>query len=110
MAPANHHLCLLDRERTPKVLIKHQLFVGKVGSGTRLAMAAYFGALYHQATCTQIVLDTNENIKQSTLAGIGISLSSVTTREFKLKHGLLKTFLVKGSPLDRLWRISTGQH
>ena len=103
VAHPNHPLCQLDRELTPKELIKHQLIAREVGSGTRLAMAAYFGALFHQATRPPIVLDTNEGIKQSILAGMGISLLSDATCELELNHGLLKTLPVEGTPLDRQW-------
>jgi len=90
LAYPNHRLCQLDRELTPKELIKHQLIAREVGSDTRLAIAAYFGALLRQTTRPPIVLDTNESIKQSILAGMGISLLSDATCELELKHGLLK--------------------
>ena len=50
-----------------------------------------------------IVLDTNEGIKQSILAGMGISLLSDATCELKLNNGMLKTVPVAGTPLDRQW-------
>ena len=101
VAHPNHPLAKLDREITPKELIKHQLIAREVGSGTRLAMAAYFGALFHQTTRTPVVLDTNEGIKQAVLAGMGISMLSDATCDLELEHGLLKQLSVEGTPIPR---------
>lgn len=103
VAHPSHTLAKLNRNITPKELIRHQLIAREVGSGTRLAMAAFFGALFHQTSRAPIVLDTNEGIKQAVLAGMGISMLSDATCQLELKHGLLKQLSVEGTPLQRQW-------
>ena len=75
VADPKHPLSKLEREVTARAdpISAH---CSEVGSGTRLAMAAYFGALFHQTARTPVVLDTNEGIKQAVLAGMGISMLS----------------------------------
>ena len=103
VAHPNHPLSKLEREITARELIRYQLIAREVGSGTRLAMAAYFGALFHQTARTPVVLDTNEGIKQAVLAGMGISMLSEATCEVELHHGLLKRLTVEGTPIPRQW-------
>ena len=103
VAHPKHPLSKLEREITARELIRYQLIAREVGSGTRLAMAAYFGALFHQTARTPVVLDTNEGIKQAVLAGMGISMLSEATCEIELHHGLLKRLTVEGTPIPRQW-------
>ena len=102
-ASPSHPLSLMNRKLTARQLVRYQLLAREVGSGTRLAMAAFFGSLFHQTPFPPIELDTNEGIKQSVMAGLGISLLSDSTCKLECGQGLLKGLDVKGTPLTRHW-------
>jgi DNA-binding transcriptional LysR family regulator len=98
-----HALAKHDRPVAPEALIKHQLIAREVGSGTRLAMAAFFGGLFHQAPKAPLVLDSNEAIKQAIMANMGVSLLSDSTCHLELGLGLIHHIPVQGTPLPRKW-------
>ena len=99
----DHTLATHDEPVAPSELIKHQLIAREVGSGTRLAMAAFFGGLFHQAPKTPLVLDSNEAIKQAIMANMGVSLLSDSTCQLELGLGLIHHIPVHGTPLPRKW-------
>ena len=105
-----HALARVTEPVDAKALIRYPLIAREVGSGTRLAMAAFFGGLFHQTTKAPMVLDSNEGIKQAILANMGISLLSDSTCQLELELGLLHHIPVNGTPLPRRWfAVRTAQ-
>lgn len=102
-ASPSHRLSKTSQTLNAQQLVKHQLLAREVGSGTRLAMAAFFGSLFHQTPFKPIELDNNEGIKQSIMAGLGISMLSDSTCLLECRQGLLKMLNVEGTPLERNW-------
>lgn len=72
------------------------------GSGTRMLMEQFFekSGLKPQIG---MEMDSNETIKQATIAGLGIAFISQHTVSHELQDGRLVAFKVKGLPVMRRW-------
>ena len=85
-------------------LAPYPLLAREHGSGTRAAMDALF-AEQHVEPNISMEMSSNETIKQSVMAGLGLSLLSLHTVGLELRHGLLNMLDVEGLPLMRSWFI-----
>ena len=87
-----------------ELLSEYPFVVRERGSGTRAAMERCFDE--HQAQM-QIFMEmpSNETIKQAVMAGMGISFLSLHTIGLELKHGLIATVDVEGTPIVRAWNV-----
>jgi DNA-binding transcriptional LysR family regulator len=74
------------------------------GSGTRAALEEYVRT-HHVRLERQMELPSNEAIKQSVMAGIGVSLLSRHTLWQECTLGLLAVPQVEGLPIVRRWHI-----
>lgn len=74
------------------------------GSGTRAAMENFLDPL-HMAPRVVMEMSSNETIKQAVMAGMGISFLSIHTIGLELKHGLIATLDVEGTPVVRAWNV-----
>ena len=74
------------------------------GSGTKAMTEAHFRAAGFQPR-TAMVSSSNEMIKQSVMAGMGLALLSQHTCGLELALGLLAALPVEGFPLMRSWYI-----
>ena len=72
------------------------------GSGTRAALEEF---LQRKTAGLSVAMevDSNELIKQSVMAGMGISFLSLHTLGFELDQGLLCIIPVEGAPVVRRW-------
>jgi DNA-binding transcriptional LysR family regulator len=85
--------------------LEHERFiVREPGSGTRTAMDRYFtdAAIHVQPV---MEADSNETIKQSVMAGIGIGFLSLHTVRLELATGRIVQLPVQGLPLQRQWHV-----
>ncbi len=88
----------------PDALADEPFVVREDGSGTK-ALADKF---FHDAGFSPLVAmvsSSNEMIKQSVIAGMGLALISQHTVSLELALGLLTTLPVQGFPLMRSWYI-----
>jgi DNA-binding transcriptional LysR family regulator len=74
------------------------------GSGTRLVMEAVFKQ--HLFTPQRIMtLGSNESVKQTVMAGMGVSLLSLHTLELELRTGEIGLLDINGTPVVRSWHL-----
>jgi len=85
--------------------LSHEIFLlREIGSGTRGVTERYFDR--HQLPLpTHMTMDTNEAIKQSVQAGIGIGIISRHGIELELETNRLCILNVQGFPIIRNWHI-----
>ncbi len=101
---APSHPLSLRNELTPEDLENEAFIVRESGSGTRIAMDRFFADA--AVTINPIMeTDSNETIKQSIMAGIGIGLLSLHTVRLEQAAGRLITLRVAGLPLRRQWFV-----
>ncbi|MGF7128561.1 DNA-binding transcriptional LysR family regulator [Paraburkholderia sp. EB58] len=88
----------------PYVRIAHEcLIVRESGTDTRSAANSTFGN--HESTPRFMEIGCAEAIKQSVMAGMGISFLSAQAVQFEVRAGLLKVLDVQGFPLKRHWCV-----
>jgi DNA-binding transcriptional LysR family regulator len=103
LAAPSHPLSLRN-QISPEDLVKEAFIVREPGSGTRIAMDRYFADM--GVTINPVMeADSNETIKQSVMAGIGIGMLSLHTVRLELAAGRLVTLRVAGLPLRRQWFV-----
>ncbi|HVO88780.1 MAG TPA: LysR substrate-binding domain-containing protein, partial [Casimicrobiaceae bacterium] len=103
IAAPDHPLASLPHV-PPSLLEREPFIVREPGSGTRAAMERYFAEMRIKPPMI-MEMASNETIKQSVMAGMGVSFLSMHTIGLELKHDLLKTIEVEGLPLVRRWQI-----
>jgi hypothetical protein len=95
---------LAHERNIPYVRIAHEcLIVRESGTDTRSAANATFGN--HESTPRFMEIGCAEAIKQSVMAGMGISFLSAQAVQFEVRAGLLKVLDVQGFPLKRHWCV-----
>ncbi len=103
VAPTNHPLA--RRKRVPlSELAGHTFLVREHGSGTRIAMERFFSERGIRVK-TGMELGSNEAVKQSVQAHLGLGLLSQDTLAMELKLRQLKILDVEGFPIMRHWYI-----
>jgi DNA-binding transcriptional LysR family regulator len=95
---SSHALALSD-------LVRERFLARESGSGTRLLMERLFAQGGLQGSAEVIEMGTNETIKQSVMAGLGVSFISAHTCLSELADGRLVTLNVAGLPLIRQWYV-----
>lgn len=104
IAPPGHRL-VRRRKTVPLSELERETFIiREEGSGTRLAMERFF-ADYGITPSSRIELNSNEAIKQSVEAGLGLGFVSVHTLELELELGRLKILGAEGFPVIRRWYV-----
>jgi DNA-binding transcriptional LysR family regulator len=95
---------LAHERNIPYVRIAHEcLIVRESGTDTRSAANSTFGN--HESTPRFMEIGCAEAIKQSVMAGMGISFLSAQAVQFEVRAGLLKVLDVQGFPLKRHWCV-----
>lgn len=96
---------LADKKRIPLKRLQDEVFVVRErGSGTRSAMERFFRE--REITIqTGMEMTSNEAIKQSVMAGMGLGLVSAHTLELELEAGRLVVLNVTGFPIMRHWYL-----
>ncbi len=103
VAAPNHPLANLISS-PPSALAAYPFIVREPGSGTRTAMEAFFSE-HHLEPPVAMEVASNETIKHSVMAGLGLSLLSLHTIGLELHSGLLRMLHIDGTPLMRTWFI-----
>ncbi len=103
VAPPDHPLA--RRKRVPLSKLRDQTFlVREPGSGTRIAMERFFTERGVEVK-TGMEVGSNEAIKQSVQAGLGLGLLSRDTLAMELQLKQLKILTVEGFPIMRSWYL-----
>ena len=104
IAPPLHPLA--RESDIPEAVVARETFmVREPGSGTRLAMQAYF---QQRGLSFRIGMEmaSNETIKQAVMAGMGLSFISRHTIDLELATGRLVALDVRGLPVVRHWHLA----
>lgn len=101
---------LVRRKTLPfSVLGEHRFVVREEGSGTRAAMERLFAE--HQTPLNTVMsMPSNETIKQSVMAGMGLSFLSLRTVRRELASGHIALVDIEGLPQMNHWYISHLSH
>lgn len=103
VAPPHHPLA--RTKRIPLARLEQEVFlVREPGSGTRIAMERFFNERNIRLT-TGMEVGSNEAIKQSVEAGLGLGLLSRATLEQELSLGRLAVLSVAEFPILRHWYV-----
>lgn len=103
IAPADHPLS--RRRSIPLEELRQETFLMRErGSGTRNAVERFF-AERGISLATSVEMNSNEAIKQSVEAGLGLGIVSVHTIELELEAGRLKALDVESFPIVRRWYV-----
>lgn len=102
IAPAGHRL-VGDSEILPEDLLQERFLAREPGSGTRMLMERFLERIGGGRAFDLTEMGSNETIKQSVLAGLGIAIISAHTCMAELKDGKLVALPVVGLPLVRQW-------
>lgn len=103
VAPPGH--ALAKQKKIPLTRLQDEVFlVREPGSGTRIAMERFF-AKHDVHIKTGMEVGSNEAIKQSVQAGLGLGLLSQVTIEQELALKRLVVLDVKDFPIMRHWYI-----
>jgi len=86
-------------------LAQERFLSREIGSGTRLLMERLLARVGIEGPVETIEMGTNETIKQSVMAGLGIAFISAHTCLNELAEGRLVTLDVRGLPLVRQWYV-----
>lgn len=103
VGPPDHPL-VGERDIPLTKLAKETFLVREPGSGTRIAMERFFKEHNIQIT-TGMEVGSNEAIKQSVQAGLGLGLLSRDTVEMELELGRLAVLDVQEFPILRHWYV-----
>ena len=101
-----------NRKRIPISEMAEETFVMREpGSGTRTAMKRVFDQ-YGVEPKPGIQLSSNETVKQSVEAGLGLAVVSAHTVELELEAGRLVSLDVENFPVVRKWYVAyrRGKH
>ena len=93
---ARHSLTLQD-------LAGHRMLVRERGSGTRRSLELFVRDMPELLDDRLLELDSNETIKQSVMAGLGIAFLSAHTVALEVELGRLVILNVAGTPIRRQW-------
>ncbi|QLQ31333.1 MAG: LysR family transcriptional regulator [Candidatus Thiothrix singaporensis] len=105
IAPADHPLA--GKKEIPIADIAGEKFVVREpGSGTRAAIERFFAEYGHTFSST-LEMSSNESIKYSVIAGLGLGIVSLHSIKLELETRSLAVLDVQGFPIQRYWHIVT---
>ncbi len=101
IVPPGHPL-LMKESVTPQEFLQHQFLAREHGSGSRLALEQH---CQQQRLRLEPVMEvgSNEALKHSVMAGVGVAVLPRLSVLGELKLGTLKTLPLEGFPLRRSW-------
>ncbi|MCF6320391.1 MAG: LysR family transcriptional regulator [Rhizobiaceae bacterium] len=95
---------LANKHEISKERISQETFlIREKGSGTRISLEIYLGEIPGKLDALGIEMDSNETIKQSVMAGMGIGFISAHTIAQEISSGRLVILDVEGMPIKRQW-------
>lgn len=103
IAAPDHPLAKLKMV-TPKQLAGEAFFSRESGSGSRSLMEKFF-AKHHVQVNLGTTFESDESIKQSVIADMGLGFVSLHTLPLELQAKQLVVLKVKGTPVQRTWHI-----
>jgi len=98
------HPFLKRKRLKPQKLADETFLAREPGSGTRMLMDHYFAENSLPKPTLQ-EMSSNESIKQSVMAGMGLAFISKHTIGLECQTGHLATLDVKGLPINRTWYV-----
>jgi DNA-binding transcriptional LysR family regulator len=102
---APDHPLARQRRISKRVLARERFLIREEGSGTRAAYDTFFEGLEVNGMPTGMEIGSNETIKQSVMAGLGIALISGHSVAVELADKRLVTLDVPGLPIMRHWYL-----
>ena len=102
IAPPGHRLAG-DPDILAEALLAERFLAREQGSGTRILMERFLERIGGGRAFDIVEMGTNETIKQSVMAGLGVAMISAHTCLTEIKDGHLITLQVDGLPLVRQW-------
>lgn len=107
--PPDHPLARADGF-DPTVLLRETFLTREPGSGTRTLMQRFFEQMAEaHPPARMIEMESNETIKQSVLAGLGIAFLSLHTVDDELHAGRLALLKGPSLPVMRHWYLVTPE-
>ena len=100
---APEHPLVGQRDISKERLAEESFLMREDGSGTRISMEIFMRELPGWLEKPGIEMDSNETIKQSVMAGLGIAFISGHTVASELEAGRLSLLDVVGMPIRRQW-------
>jgi len=105
IASTSHPLLASKKPVSIKQLSAERIILREPGSGTRDAVERFFTDK-EISPVNQTVMTSNEAIKQTVEAGLGVAIVSVHTVELELAVGRLARLDVQGFPINRKWYVA----
>jgi DNA-binding transcriptional LysR family regulator len=103
IAPPDHPL-VGKKKITLKELEKEMFLVREAGSGTRNAMSRFFDQ-HNIAITTSMEVSSDEAIKQSVQAGLGLGVMSQDAVQMEISMGELAILDIEEFPIVRYWYL-----
>lgn len=94
----------ITKKNTLKIFKKLSIVFREVGSGTRQIMEQFFQKNKIEVQ-KNIVLTSNEAVKQAVIAGLGYSIMPIIGIKNELKNKELNIIPLKGLPISTMWSI-----
>ncbi len=105
IASTSHPLLASKKPVSVKQLSAERIILREPGSGTRDAVERFF-IDKEISPVSQTVMTSNEAIKQTVEAGLGVAIVSIHTVELELAVGRLAHLDVQGFPINRKWYVA----
>ena len=111
IASPSHPLLTGKKQASVKQFAEQRIILREPGSGTRDAVERYFRDKEIKPV-SRTEMTSNEAIKQTVEAGLGVAVVSIHTVELELAVGRLACLRVEGFPINRKWYVAhrTGKH
>lgn len=100
---APDHPLVRQRDISKEIIAGESMLLREPGSGTRTSMEIFMRGVTGWMDSPAIEMDSNETIKQSVMAGLGVAFISGHTVSYELEAGRLALLDVVGMPLRRQW-------
>ena len=100
---APDHPMVKQRDISKERIAGQFLLMREPGSGTRISMEIFMRGVPGWLETSGIEMDSNETIKQSVMAGLGVAFLSGHTVASEVETGRLALLDVVGMPLRRQW-------
>jgi DNA-binding transcriptional LysR family regulator len=106
-----HPLMTGKKQVSVEKFSEQHIILREPGSGTRDAVERYFRDKEIKPV-SRTEMTSNEAIKQTVEAGLGVAVVSIHTVELELAVGRLACLPVEGFPINRKWYVAhrTGKH
>jgi len=111
VAASSHPLAAGKKQVSVLQFAEQHIILREPGSGTRDAVERYFTE-NEMKPVSRTEMTSNEAIKQTVEAGLGVAVVSIHTAELELAVGRLVCLNVEGFPIMRKWYVAhrAGKH